>query len=115
PITSSIPIAACGRDTAKSKACRFLTCYSAVADLRSALLLTAGHGTRLQPLTLVRAKPAVPVNGEPLARRIIRWLSGQGVANVVLNLHHLPATLTAVVGDGSDLGVRARYSWEQPR
>ena len=32
-----------------------------------------------------------------------------------VNLHHLPATLTAVVGDGSDLGARVRYSWEQPR
>src|SRR5439155_447349 len=34
---------------------------------------------------------------------------------LVLNLHHLPATLTAVVGDGRDLGARVRYSWEQPR
>jgi NDP-sugar pyrophosphorylase family protein len=81
---------------------------------RHALVLTAGLGTRLQPLTSVRAKPAIPVAGEPLVRRIITWLSGQGVTELVLNLHHLPHTLTAVVGDGSDLGVRVRYSWEQP-
>ena len=82
--------------------------------LRHALVLTAGLGTRLQPLTSVRAKPAIPVAGEPLIRRIIAWLAGQGVTELVLNLHHLPHTLTAIVGDGSDLGARVRYSWEQP-
>jgi NDP-sugar pyrophosphorylase family protein len=80
--------------------------------IRHALLLTAGLGTRLRPLTGVRAKPAIPVAGEPMVRRIIRWLAAHGIDDVVLNLHHLPHTLTAVVGDGSDLGVRARYSWE---
>lgn len=79
-----------------------------------ALVLTAGLGTRLQPLTSVRAKPAVPVGGVPLVRRIISSLVDQGVTDVVLNLHHLPETLTAIVGDGSDIGARVRYSWEQP-
>jgi mannose-1-phosphate guanylyltransferase len=83
--------------------------------VRSALVLTAGLGTRLQPLTDVRAKPAMPVAGEPMIRRIISGLVSQGVDDLVLNLHHLPATLTAVVGDGLDLGARVRYSWEQPR
>jgi NDP-sugar pyrophosphorylase family protein len=81
----------------------------------TALVLTAGLGTRLAPLSAVRAKPAVPVAGEPLIRRILRWLASQRVHDAVLNLHHLPHTITAVVGDGADLGVRARYSWEQPR
>jgi mannose-1-phosphate guanylyltransferase len=62
----------------------------------------------------VRAKPAIPVAGEPMIRRIIRTLAASGVTDIVLNLHHRPQTLAAVVGDGSDLGVRARYSWEQP-
>lgn len=79
-----------------------------------ALLLTAGLGTRLRPLTRARAKPAVPVNGEPLVRRILRWLSGHGVESAVLNLHHRPETIAGVVGDGADLGIRVRYSWEQP-
>jgi NDP-sugar pyrophosphorylase family protein len=56
----------------------------------------------------------MPVGGEPLVRRIIAWLHGHGVRDVVMNLHHRPATLTTVVGDGSDLGVAARYSWEGP-
>jgi mannose-1-phosphate guanylyltransferase len=79
------------------------------------MVLTAGLGTRLRPLTDVRAKPAVPVAGEPLIRRIIAWLASHGVDDLVLNLHHRPETIAAVVGDGGDLGVRARYSWEQPR
>src|SRR5688572_10942493 len=79
-----------------------------------ALILTAGLGTRLRPLSYERAKGALPVAGEPLVRRILRWLADGGVTEAVLNLHHLPHTLTAVVGDGSDLGVRVRYSWETP-
>ncbi len=77
-------------------------------------MLTAGLGTRLRPLTYVRAKGAVPVNGEPLARRVVRWLAIQGVREAVLNLHHRPESIAAVVGDGADLGVRVRYSWEDP-
>jgi mannose-1-phosphate guanylyltransferase len=83
-------------------------------QLTHALLLTAGLGTRLRPLTLVRAKPAIPVAGVPMARRIIRSLAAAGITDVVLNLHYLADTIASVVGDGSDLGVRARYSWEQP-
>jgi len=79
-----------------------------------ALVLTAGLGTRLRPLTYARAKAAVPVNGETLARRAVLWLVGEGVRDLVLNLHHLPATIAASVGDGSDLGARVRYSWENP-
>jgi len=79
-----------------------------------ALILTAGLGTRLRPLSYVRAKGAVPLAGEPLARRILRWLGGAGVRDAVLNLHHLPHTLTRVIGDGSEMGMRVRYSWETP-
>jgi mannose-1-phosphate guanylyltransferase len=79
-----------------------------------ALVLTAGLGTRLRPLTRIRAKPSIPVAGEALIRRIVRWLVASQVTELVLNLHHLPETVTAVVGDGSDLSARVRYSWEQP-
>ena len=83
--------------------------------IRQAVVLTAGLGIRLRPLTNVRAKPAMPVAGEPMIRRIIRWLVSQGADDLVLNLHHRPETITAVVGDGRDLGARVRYSWEYPR
>jgi mannose-1-phosphate guanylyltransferase len=82
--------------------------------LPPALVLTAGLGTRLRPLTYVRAKAAVPVNGDTLARRIVRWLVSEGITDLVLNLHHLPATVAASIGDGGDLGARIRYSWENP-
>jgi NDP-sugar pyrophosphorylase family protein len=65
-------------------------------------------------LTLVRAKPAIPVAGEPIIRRIIRWLVANAVTQVTLNLHYLPETVAGVVGDGSDFGAIIRYSWEQP-
>ena len=79
-----------------------------------ALILTAGLGTRLRPLTRVRAKAAVPVNGEPIVRRVIAWLVRERIDDLVLNLHHHPASIGAVVGDGLDLGARVRYSWENP-
>lgn len=79
-----------------------------------ALILAAGLGTRLRPLTYLRAKAAIPVNGDALIRRIIRTLVAQGFSELVVNLHHLPATITAAVGDGSDLGAHVRYSWENP-
>lgn len=86
-----------------------------VLTIRHALILTAGLGTRLRPLTDVRAKPAIPVAGIPMIRRIAAWLVAQGVDDLVLNLHHRPETLTARLGDGRDLGARIRYSWERPR
>ena len=79
-----------------------------------ALVLTAGTATRLRPLSLVRAKGAVPVAGLPIASRILRSLAAAGITDAVLNLHHLPETLTRQIGDGASLGLRVRYSWEVP-
>jgi mannose-1-phosphate guanylyltransferase len=93
----------------------FVPRESHVNTIRHALILTAGLGTRLSPLTDVRAKPAIPVAGTPMIRRIVTWLVSQGVEDLVLNLHHRPASLTARLGDGRDLGARIRYSWELPR
>ena len=78
------------------------------------LVLTAGLGTRLRPLTDMLAKPALPVAGQPLVTRILRWLASQGIDEAVLNLSHLPETVAGVAGDGASLGMRVRYSWEQP-
>ena len=77
-----------------------------------ALVLTAGLATRLRPLSNVRAKAAMPVAGTPIIARILKWLHAAGVRRVVLNLHHRPETITAVVGDGSQFGIDVRYSWE---
>lgn len=81
--------------------------------LPPALVLTAGLGRRLAPLTDVRAKPAVPVAGPPFILRVLRWLSAQGVPGAVLNLHHRPDTITGCVGHGTAAGIAVRYSWER--
>ena len=78
------------------------------------LILTAGLGTRLAPLTTLRAKAVVPLAGRTLVERLLAWLASQGVTGAVLNLHHRPETITERLGDGAHLGVRVRYSWEQP-
>jgi mannose-1-phosphate guanylyltransferase len=78
----------------------------------TALILAAGLGTRLAPLSSLRAKAALPVAGEALIRRQIRWLAAAGVTRVVVNLHHRPDTITATLGHGDDLSVAVGYSWE---
>ena len=78
-----------------------------------ALVLAAGLGTRLDPLTRLVAKPAVPLGEQTLIERVLAHLERQGVQDVVLNLHYKPETITAVVGDGAHLGLRVRYSWER--
>jgi mannose-1-phosphate guanylyltransferase len=80
--------------------------------MMSTLVLTAGLGSRLDPLTRLVAKPAVPVAGEALGERVLRWLAREGVTDAVLNLHHLPHTITGLIGDGAAYGIRVRYSWE---
>jgi len=80
--------------------------------IESALILAAGLGTRLAPLSAIRAKAALPVAGDAIIRRQVRWLAAAGVRRVIVNLHHLPATVTGVLGHGDDLGVAVHYSWE---
>lgn len=77
------------------------------------IVLAAGLGTRLRPLTDHLAKPAVPVAGEPLISRVLRWLASNGVTDAIVNLHAHPETITLRVGDGTALGIRVRYSWER--
>jgi NDP-sugar pyrophosphorylase family protein len=82
------------------------------ATLPPALVLAAGLGTRLRPLTYLRAKAAVPVAGRALVARVLDHVARAGVSDVVVNLHHLPATIAGLVGDGSAWRMRVRYSWE---
>lgn len=56
----------------------------------------------------------MPVAGVPLIHRLFRWVKQYGVQDVVLNLHHRAETIAGLVGDGSDIGLRVRYSWENP-
>jgi NDP-sugar pyrophosphorylase family protein len=77
------------------------------------MVLAAGLGTRMRPLTLLRAKPALPVMNRPLIHWTLERLARHGVREVVVNLHHLPASVTAAVGDGSAFGLRVHYTRER--
>ena len=68
------------------------------------MVLAAGLGTRMRPLTLLRAKPALPVMNRPLLHWTLDLLARNGVTEVMINLHHLPWTVMEAVGDGSVFG-----------
>jgi len=82
--------------------------------IRRAMVLAAGRGRRLAPLTDRIPKPLVPVAGRPLIEHIINFLRAGGIEEVVVNLHHLGHLIVEALGDGSRLGVRLHYSWEDP-
>jgi mannose-1-phosphate guanylyltransferase len=76
-----------------------------------AVILAAGLGTRMRPLTDKVAKPALPVLNEPLIVRTLRALRRAGVTEVMINLHHRPDTIRAAIPEG-DLGLKIKYSRE---
>ncbi len=73
------------------------------------MILAAGYGTRLWPLTIDRTKPAIPFMGRPLIGYVAEYLAGYGFDDIVVNLHHQPASVRAALGDGSAFGVRFHY------
>ena len=77
-----------------------------------ALILAAGAGTRLRPLTNTCPKPMLPVAGTPLLARTLRWLRRYGVQEVALNLHHLPHVVREGLGDGSQFDMHLHYAYE---
>lgn len=77
-----------------------------------ALVLCAGLGTRLRPLTDTIPKVMIDIGGEPLLIRQLRLLRDAGVIDVAMNLHYKGEVIRDAVGDGSALGIRARYADE---
>src|SRR5438132_6875275 len=77
-----------------------------------AMILAAGYGERLWPLTADRTKPALPVLGKPLVGYVAEYLAKHGVEDVIVNLHHQPESVRSALGDGSQFGVRLRYVHE---
>lgn len=77
------------------------------------MVLCAGLGTRLRPLTDRAPKPAVPVCGLPLVRFSLALLAGAGVRRAVVNVHHLPAAMSRAAGDAARaLGIALAVSKE---
>jgi NDP-sugar pyrophosphorylase family protein len=77
-----------------------------------AMILSAGYGTRLWPLTEDRTKPAIPILGKPLVGYVAEYLAGYGCEDIVVNLHHQPDSVKGALGNGSAFGVRLHYVFE---
>ena len=78
------------------------------------MILAAGFGTRLFPLTIDRTKPAIPFLGKPLVGYVAEYVARFGFREVVVNLHHQPESVIEALGDGSDYGVKIHYTLEEP-
>jgi NDP-sugar pyrophosphorylase family protein len=76
------------------------------------MILAAGLGERMRPLTETRAKPSLPVLNRPIIIQTLAYLKSQGVDEAVINLHHHPESIRGLVGDGSRLGIKVQYSEE---
>ena len=81
-------------------------------SIRRAMVLAAGHGRRLAPLTDTLPKPLMPVGGRPLLEHVLTFLRTGGIEEVVINLHHLGARIEEAIGDGRAHGLTVRYSRE---
>ena len=79
-----------------------------------AMILAAGFGTRLFPLTIDRTKPAIPFLGKPLVGYVAEYVASYGFKDVVVNLHHQPQSVIAALGDGEQFGVHIDYALEEP-
>lgn len=79
-----------------------------------AMILAAGFGTRLFPLTIDRTKPAIPFLGKPLVGYVAEYLARYGFREIVVNVHHQPESVISALGNGEDFGVKIDYSIEQP-
>jgi mannose-1-phosphate guanylyltransferase len=77
-----------------------------------AMILAAGLGTRLRPLTYVMPKPVAPVLNRPIVARIAELLAEHGLRDVVTNVSYLPEQIREVLGDGSEFGLMVTYSAE---
>lgn len=77
------------------------------------LILSAGLGTRLKPLTDNLPKVMIPLLDKPLLQWQIEWFKKFGISEFLINLHHLPEKIKDYFGDGSKFGVTISYNFEQ--
>jgi len=77
-----------------------------------AIILAAGFGTRLRPLTDTLPKPLLPIAGRPLIVWNLLLLRRHGITDVIINLHHLGHLIEQALGDGLQFGMRLAYSHE---
>ncbi len=77
-----------------------------------AMILAAGKGTRVQPLTYEMPKPMIPILGKPVMEYLIEQLANHGFYDVMVNVSHLPEPIETYFGDGRRWGVNIGYSFE---
>jgi MurNAc alpha-1-phosphate uridylyltransferase len=77
-----------------------------------AMILAAGRGERMRPLTDTTPKPLLEVGGKPLIVWVIERLKRAGVIDLVVNVSHLAGQIERTLGDGAGMGVRITYSTE---
>jgi mannose-1-phosphate guanylyltransferase len=78
-----------------------------------AMILAAGLGTRLRPITYAMPKPMVPVVNRPVMEHTLRLLARHGFRETIANLHWFPETIEGRFGDGSEFGLELSYSHEE--
>jgi N-acetyl-alpha-D-muramate 1-phosphate uridylyltransferase len=83
--------------------------------LSVAMILAAGRGERLRPMTDTTPKPMLPVRGRPLIERHVIALARAGMKRIVINLAWLGSRISEYLGDGARYGVSIVYSEERPR
>jgi MurNAc alpha-1-phosphate uridylyltransferase len=81
--------------------------------MKKAMILAAGLGNRMRPLTDHRPKPLLEVAGKPLIVYHIEKLAAAGFEEIIINIAHLGFMIPEALGDGSRWGVRITYSDEQ--
>jgi len=81
--------------------------------MNTAMILCAGFGTRLKEHTRSTPKPMMQLAGMPLLEGTIEHLAGQGINNIIINLHYLADEIKSYFKDGSKWGVRIAYSYEE--
>ena len=77
-----------------------------------AMILAAGAGTRLKPLTRILPKPLIPVLGKPVMEYLVEELARHGFDRIMVNVSHFAAAIESYFGDGRRFGVEIGYSFE---
>jgi mannose-1-phosphate guanylyltransferase/mannose-1-phosphate guanylyltransferase/phosphomannomutase len=77
------------------------------------MIMAAGLGTRLRPLTEHLPKPIAPVGNRPCVDYLLRRVAAAGASGAVMNLHYHPQTIIDTIGDGSAYGIPVEYSIEE--
>src|SRR6266571_5461837 len=77
-----------------------------------AMILAAGMGERMWPLTEERAKPSLSLINRPMIAHVLEHLARHGVEEAMINLHYHPESIRGLVGDGKKYGVKVHYSDE---